>query len=152
MRTDEELMEIWPNEVCDIHMLSLTSLFQSPMQVDDTGGPPAPDTLLPMPPPVSSALLAEAIPIPYFLVGFFSRSSLFFLTLIYLLSLLLYLCLLLVLMVVLPRKVYFYFYFAFLLSKLSFYSSHHFSCYPGLLQVGYLCLKLYALLLLSPHY
>jgi len=39
-----------------------------------------------MPPPVSSALSARAIPIPHFLVSLLSRSSLLFLTLIYFLS------------------------------------------------------------------
>jgi len=46
------------------------------MQVDDTGSPPAPDTLPSMPPPTSSALAAETIPIPYFPVSLFSRLSL----------------------------------------------------------------------------
>jgi len=46
------------------------------MQVDNTGGPPAPDTLPPMPPLIPSALVAGAIPITYFPVGLFSRSSL----------------------------------------------------------------------------
>jgi len=59
-----------------IYMLLLTFLSQSPMQVDDTSGPPAPVALPPMPPPVSLAPPAEAIPISHFLVGFFSRSSL----------------------------------------------------------------------------
>ena len=101
-----------------IYISSLTFLFQSPMQVDDTGGPLAPDTLLPMPSPTSLAPVTGAIPIPHFLVSLFSRSSLLFLTLIYFLSLLLHLCLSLVLMAVLPRKVYFPFSFVFLLSYL----------------------------------
>jgi len=134
------------------HMLSFTSLFQSSMQVDDTGGSPVPNTLSPMPPPVSLALSARAIPISYFPVSLFSRSSLLFLTLIYFLSLLLHLCPLLVLTAVLPRKVYSPFPFVFLLSKLSFYSSHYLSYYLGLLQVEYLRSKLHALLLLSPYY
>jgi len=49
------------------------------MQVDDTGGPFAPDTLLPMPPLTSSAPTAGAIPIPHFPVSLCSRSSLPFL-------------------------------------------------------------------------
>ena len=44
------------------------------MQVDDTGGPPAPAVSPPMPPPPSSAPPAEAVPISYFLVSLFSRS------------------------------------------------------------------------------
>ena len=48
------------------------------MQVNDTGGPPAPDTLPPMPPLTSLAPAAEAIPIPHFLVSLFSRLSLSF--------------------------------------------------------------------------
>jgi len=107
-----------------IYISSLTFLFQSPMQVDDTGGPLAPDTLLPMPSPTSSAPVTGAIPIPHFLVSLFSRSSLLFLTLIYFLSLLLHLCPLLALIVVLLRKVCFFF----LLFNLSFYSSH---CYAA---------------------
>ena len=107
-----------------INISSLTFLFQSPMQVNDTGGPPAPDTLPPMPPLTSLAPAAEAIPIPHFLVSLFSRSSLLFLTLIYFLSLLLHLYPLLALMVVLLRKVCFFF----LLFNLSFYSSH---CYAA---------------------
>jgi len=121
------------------------------MQVDDTSGPLAPVTSPPMPPSVFSAPLAGAIPIPHFLVGLFSRSSFLSLTFIYLFSLLLHLRPLLVLTAVLPRKVYFYFPFAFLLSKLSFYSSHHLSCYPGLLQTGYSCSELHAPLLFSSH-
>jgi len=46
------------------------------MQVNDTGGPPAPDTLPPMPSMTSPALAVGAIPIPHFLASFFSRSSL----------------------------------------------------------------------------
>jgi len=107
-----------------IYISSLTFLFQSPMQVDDTGGPLAPDTLLPMPSPTSLAPVTGAIPIPHFLVSLFSRSSLLFLTLIYFLSLLLHLCPLLALIVVLLRKVCFFF----LLFNLSFYSSH---CYAA---------------------
>jgi len=100
------------------HMLPFTSLFQSPIQVDNTGGPPISDTLPSMPSLVSSALFTRAIPISYFLVSLFSKLSLLFLTLIYFLSLLLHLCLSLVLMAVLPRKVYFPFSFVFLLSYL----------------------------------
>ena len=59
-----------------INISSLTFLFQSPMQVNDTGGPPAPDTLPPMPPLTSLAPAAEAIPTPHFLVSLFSRLSL----------------------------------------------------------------------------
>ena len=90
--------------------LSLTFLFQSPMQVDNTNGLPASDTLSPIPPPTFSALAVETIPISYFLVSLFSRSSLLVLTLINFLSLLLYLRPLLVLMAVLLRKVYFSFF------------------------------------------
>ena len=96
-----------------INISSLTFLFQSPMQVNDTGGPPAPDTLPPMPPLTSLAPAAEAIPTPHFLVSLFSRLSLpffFFPTLIYFLSLLLHLYPLLALMVVLLRKVCFSFF------------------------------------------
>ena len=122
------------------------------MQVDNTSSPPAPVALPSMPPPVSLALSVRAISISYFLVGLFSRSFLLSLMFIYLLSLFLHLCLLLVLTAVLPRKVYFLFIFTFLFSKLSFYSSHCLSHYPGLLQAGYLCSELHALLLLSPYY
>ena len=55
-----------------IYILSLTFLFQSPMQVDDTSGPPAPDTLPPIPPPIPSAPAVGAIPISYFPVSLFS--------------------------------------------------------------------------------
>jgi len=50
------------------------------MQVDNTSGPPAPDTLPPMPPLTSSALPAGTIPIPYFLVSLLSRSPFLSLT------------------------------------------------------------------------
>ena len=93
-----------------IYISSLTFLFQSPMQVDDTGGPPAPNTSPPMLPPTSSAPAAGAISIPHFLVSLFSRSFLLFLTLIYFLSLLLHLCSLLALTVVLLRKICFSFF------------------------------------------
>jgi len=93
-----------------IYIFSLTFLFQSPMQVDNTNGLPASDTLSPIPPPTFSALAVETIPISYFLVSLFSRSSLLVLTLINFLSLLLYLRPLLVLMAVLLRKVYFSFF------------------------------------------
>ena len=83
--------------------LSLTFLFQSPIQVDDAGGPSAPDTLPPMPPLTSPALAVGVIPIPCFLVSLFSRSSLLILTLIYFLSLLLHLHPLLALTVVLLK-------------------------------------------------
>ena len=116
-------MQFWGRNRA-IPLQSLTFLFQSPMQVDDTGSPPAPDTSSPMSPPTSSAPPAGAIPIPHFPVSLFSRSSLLFLTLIYFLSLLPYLCPLLALIVVLLRKVCFFF----LLFNLSFYSSH---CYAA---------------------
>jgi len=61
-----------------IYILSLIFLFQSPMQVDNTGGPPAPDTLLPIPPSTPSVPAAGTIPIPHFLVSLFFRSSLLF--------------------------------------------------------------------------
>jgi len=93
-----------------IYISSLTFLFQSPMQVDNTGGPPAPDTLSPMPPLTSLALAVGAISILHFLVSLFSRLSLLVLTLIYFLSLLLHLHPLLVLTVVLLRKVFFSFF------------------------------------------
>ena len=93
-----------------IYILSLTFLFQSPMQVDDTSGPPAPDTSPPMSPPTPSTPLAGAILIPHFLVSLFSKSFLLFLTLIYFLNLLLYLRLLLALTAVLLRKVHFSFF------------------------------------------
>ena len=44
------------------------------MQVDDTGGPPAPAVSPPMSPPPSSAPSAGAIPISHFLVSLFFRS------------------------------------------------------------------------------
>jgi len=99
-------MQFWGRNRA-IPLQSLTFLFQSPMQVDDTGSPPAPDTSSPMSPPTSSAPPAGAIPIPHFPVSLFSRSSLLFLTLIYFLSLLPYLCPLLALTAVLLRKVCF---------------------------------------------
>ena len=122
------------------------------MQVDDTSGPSAPNTLLPIPPLVSLVLSVGAIPISHFLVSLLSRSSLLFLTLIYLLSLLLHLRPLLVLIVILPRKVYFPFFFVFLLSKLFFYSSCRLSHYLGLLQTEYLHSELHTLLLFSFYY
>jgi len=93
-----------------IYISSLTFLFQSPMQVDDTGGPPTPNTSPPMLSPTSLAPAVRAIPISYFLVSLFSRSFLLFLTLIYFLSLLLHLCSLLALTVVLLRKICFSFF------------------------------------------
>ena len=135
-----------------IYIFSLTFLFQSPMQVDNTNGLPASDTLSPIPPPTFSALAVETIPISYFLVSLFSRSSLLVLTLIYFLSLLLHLRPLLVLMVVLLRKVRFSFLFAFLLFNLSFYSLHRLPHYPGLLQARYLCSELHASLLFPSRY
>jgi len=122
------------------------------MQVDDSVGPPAPDTLPFMPPLTSSAPAAGVIPIPHFPVSLFSRSSLLVLTLIYFLSLLLHLRPLLVLMVVLLRKVRFSFLFAFLLFNLSFYSLHRLPHYPGLLQARYLCSELHASLLFPSRY
>ena len=135
-----------------MYIFSFTFPFQSLMQVDDTSGPPAPDTLPPMPPPTSSALAAGTIPISHFPVSLFSRSSLLVLTLIYFLSLLLHLRPLLVLMVVLLRKVRFSFLFAFLLFNLSFYSLHRLPHYPGLLQARYLCSELHASLLFPSRY
>ena len=135
-----------------IYIFSLTFFFQSPMQVDNTGGPPAPDTLPPMPPPNSSAPAVGAIPIFHFLISLFSRSSLLFLTLIYFLSLLLHLCPLLALTVVLLRKIYFSFFSLFFFFNLSFYSSRYLPCYLGLLQTKYSYSELHAPLLFSPHY
>ena len=64
---------------CSFFLLSLSewsliSLGQSPMQVDDTSGPPAPAVSPTMPPPSSSALPVGAVPISYFPVSLFSRS------------------------------------------------------------------------------
>jgi len=122
------------------------------MQVDNTGGPPAPAVLPPMPLPPSSALPAEAVPISHFLVSLFSRSLPLPLD-------------------ILPSPQFasappsiagsdgslakegtFLSLFTFLFSNLSFYSSHRLSRYPGLLQAGHPCLELYALLLFSSRY
>jgi len=48
------------------------------MQVNDTGGPLALDTLPPMPSMTSPAPAVRAIPIPHFPASFFFRSSLSF--------------------------------------------------------------------------
>ena len=61
-----------------IYISSLTFLFQSFMQVNDTGGPLALDTLPPMPSMTSPAPAVRAIPIPHFPASFFFRSSLSF--------------------------------------------------------------------------
>ena len=111
----------------------------------------APDILPPMPPLTSSAPAVGAIPIPHFPVSFFSKSSLLVLILIYFLSLLLHLHLLLALMAVLLRKVCFSF-FSLFFFNLSFYSSRYLPRYPGLLQAGYLCSELHALLLFPSYY
>ena len=55
-----------------IYILSFTFLFQSPIQVDDTSGPPAPDTLPPIPSPIPLALAVGTIPISHFPVSLFS--------------------------------------------------------------------------------
>jgi len=122
------------------------------MQVDDTGGPPAPAVSPPMPPLPSSALPAGAVPISHFPVSLFSRS----------LSLPLD---------ILPPPQFasvppsiagsdgslvkegtFLSLFAFLLSNSLFYSSRHLSRYPGLLQAGHLCSELHTSLLFSSRY
>jgi len=122
------------------------------MQVDDTGGPPAPAVLPPMPPPPSSAPPAGAVPISHFPVSLFSRSLLLPLD-------------------ILPSPQFasappsiagsdsslakegmFLSLFAFLLFNLSFYSSRSLSRYPGLLQAGHPCSELHASLLFSSHY
>jgi len=122
------------------------------MQVDDTGGSPAPAVLPPMPLPPSSAPPAGAVPISHFPVSLFSR------------SLPLPLDILLSPQFAsappsiagsdssLAKKGTFLFLFAFLLSNLSFYSSHCLSRYLGLLQAGHPCSELYASLLFSSCY
>jgi len=103
------------------------------MQVDNTSGPPAPAVSPPMPPLASSALPVRAVSISHFPVSLFSRS------------------LLLSLDILLPpqfasiplsiagsdsslaKEGTFLSLFTFLFSNLSFYSSCHLSCYPGLL-------------------
>ena len=131
---------------------SLISLWQSPMQVDDTSGPPAPAVSPPMPPLSSLAPSAGTVPISHFPVSLFSRS-------------------LPLLLDILPSPQFasappsiagsdgslskegtFFSLFTFLFSNLSFYSSHRLSRYPGLLQAGHPCLELYALLLFSSRY
>jgi len=122
------------------------------MQVDDTGGSPAPAVLPPMPLPPSSAPPAGAVPISHFPVSLFSR------------SLPLPLDILLSPQFAsappsiagsdssLAKKGMFLFLFAFLLSNLSFYSSRCLSRYLGLLQAGHPCSELYASLLFSSCY
>ena len=122
------------------------------MQVDDTGGPPAPAVSPPMPPPPSSAPPAGAVPISHFPVSIFSRS------------------------LPLPLDIFlspqfasappsiagsdgslakegmFLSLFTFLLSNSSFYSSRRLSHYPGLLQAGHPRSELHTLLLFSSCY
>ena len=131
---------------------SLISLWQSPMQVDDTGGPPAPAISPPMPPLPSSAPPARAVPISYFPVSLFSRS----------LPLLLDILSSPQFASVPPpiagsdsslaKEGTFLSFFTFLFSNLSFYSSRRLSCYPGLLQAGHPCSELHASLLFSSCY
>jgi len=122
------------------------------MQVDDTGGPPAPAVSPPMPPPPSLAPPAGTVPISHFPVSLFSRSLLLPLD-------------------ILPSPQFasappsiagsdgslakegtFLSLFAFLLFNLSFYSSRSLLRYPGLLQAGHPCSELHASLLFSSHY
>jgi len=122
------------------------------MQVDDTGGPPAPAVSPPMPPPLSSALPVGAVPISHFLVSLFSRS----------LPLLLDILLSLQFASASPsiassdsslaKESMFLSLFTFFLSNLSFYSSCRLLRYPGLLQAGHLCSELHTSLLFSSHY
>jgi len=122
------------------------------MQVDDTSGPPAPAVLPPMPLPPSSALPAGAVPISHFLVSLFSRS------LLLLLDILLSPQFASAPLSIagsdgsLAKEGMFLSLFAFLLSNLSFYSSHRLSCYPGLLQAGHPCSELHTSLLFSSRY
>ena len=122
------------------------------MQVDDTGGPPAPAVSPPMSPPPSSAPSAGAILISHFLVSLFFRSLPFLLDI-----------LLSSQFASAPPSIAgsdsslakegtFLSLFAFLLSNLSFYSSRRLSRYPGLLQAGHPCSELHASLLFSSCY
>ena len=145
------------SDFCSFFLLSLSgwsliSLWQSPIQVNDTGGPSAPAVSPPMPPLPSLALPAEAVSISYFLVSLFSRS----------------LPLLLDILLSpqfasappsiagsdssLAKEGTFLSFFVFLLSNLSFYSSHCLSRYPELLQARHLYSELHTSLLFSFRY